>query len=101
MGSFDQKDAPKTCGLPVTVATPHGTGSGLTAGEDLQKNGVHFFPLKLSCSTSFLSSSAREPYECGLHLILQLHVFDLMSPTPARPTLPDKKKKKTELEGPQ
>lgn len=38
MGSFDQNDAPKTCGLPVTVATPHGTGSGLTAGEeDLQK----------------------------------------------------------------
>lgn len=38
MGSFDQNDAPKTCGLPVTVATPHGTGSGLTAGEeDLEK----------------------------------------------------------------
>lgn len=66
---------------PVTVATPHGTGSGLTAGEeDLQKWSpflsaeaplLYIFPLFP------LSSFTQCPYECGLHLILQLHVIDL------------------------
>lgn len=70
---------------PVTVATPHGTGSGLTAGEeDLQKwspflsteaPGLSIFSLFA------LSASTVGPYECGLHLILQLHVIDLMGLT--------------------
>lgn len=63
---------------PVTVATSHGTGSGLTAGEeDLQKWSPFLSTEAPLLYILSLSSSAPGPRECGSHLILQLHVIDL------------------------
>lgn len=82
MGSFDQNDAPKTCGLLSPWQPPMGQGAGWQLERRTYKNGVHFFPLKLPCSISFRSSSCPPLlYECGLHLILQLHEIDLTGST--------------------
>lgn len=53
MGSFDQNDAPKTCGLLSPWQPPMGQGAGWQLERRTYKNGVHFFPLKLPCSISF------------------------------------------------
>lgn len=69
MGSFDQNDALKTCGLLSPWQPPMGQGAGWQLESRTYKNGVHFFPLKLPCSLSFPSPP--------LQLILRLHVIDL------------------------
>lgn len=61
MGSFDQNDAPKTCGLLSPWQPPMGQGAGWQLERRTYKNGVHFFPLKLPCSISFPSSPCLPP----------------------------------------
>lgn len=48
MGSFDQNDTPKTCGLLSPWQPPMGQRAGWQLERRTYKNGVHFFPLKLS-----------------------------------------------------
>lgn len=91
MGSFDQNDAPKTCGLLSPWQPPMGQRAGWQLERRTYKNGVHFFPLKLPCSISFCSSSCPPlAHECRLHLILQPRRLTLRGPT-RFPSPPDKK----------
>lgn len=81
MGSFDQNDTPKTCGLLSPWQPPMGQ-SRMTAGEeDLQKWSPFLSTEALPALYLFPSSPGPPlhfgPGQCRIHLILQLRVIDL------------------------